>query len=90
MMSDHCIDVAFAEKPGHAGVMSSRSTVIVQPAPRDLKLLPILDFAVVYVGNCNPVGATPTVVNLSITRYWNAYDHVSRVPPGEAWPLFTS
>jgi hypothetical protein len=80
-MSDHRIDVVFAEKPGHSGVMSRRSPVIVQPAPRDLNLIPILDLAVDYIGDRNPVGATPTIVDLSICRYWNAYDHVSRVPP---------
>jgi hypothetical protein len=76
VMSDHCIDVVLAQEPSHPGVMSSRRTFIVQRAPRDLDLSPIFDLAVNYLGNRNPVGATPTGVDLSINRYRNAYNHV--------------
>ncbi len=79
VMSDHCLDVVLAQKPGHSGVVPSWRALIVQPAPQDLEHFPVLDLAVAHVGNRNPVGATPTGVDQSITRYWNANIHVSRV-----------
>jgi hypothetical protein len=63
----------------HSGVVPSWRALIVQPAPQDLEHFPVLDLAVAHVGNRNPVGATPTGVDQSITRYWNANIHVSRV-----------
>jgi hypothetical protein len=84
VMGDHCINVVFSQKPGHSSMMLSRSPFIVHDAPRDLNLLPILDFAIDYVGNCNPIGPTPTVVDLTITRYWHAYDHLVSVPGSRA------
>jgi hypothetical protein len=90
VMSDHCFDVVLAQKPGHSGVMPSRRSLIVQPAPRDLEHLPVLDLAVAHVGNRNLVGATPTGVDQSFTRYWNANIHVSRVSLLEILPWIST
>ena len=78
-MRDHSLDMVLTQESGDASVVLGRRTLIVQPVPGHLDLLPTFNLAVDNVGHCDPLRAAPTVIDLSVTGHGHANDHVRRV-----------
>ncbi len=78
-MRDHSLDMVLKQESGNASVVLGRRTLIVQPVPGHLDFLPTLNPAIDDVGDCDPLRAAPTVVDLSITGHGHANDHARRV-----------
>ena len=77
-MRDHTLNVVLTQEPGNASVVLGRRTLIVQPVPGHLDLLPTFNLAVDNVGHCDPLRAAPTLVDLSVTGHGRANDHARR------------
>ncbi len=78
-MRDHSLDMVLTQESGDASVVLGRRTLIVQPVPGHLDLLPTFNPAIDDVGHCDPLRAAPTLVDLSITGHGHANDHARRV-----------
>jgi len=91
-MRDDSLDTVLTQESGNASVVLGRRTLIMQSVPGHLDLLPTFNPAIDDVGDCDPLRAAPTVVDLSITGHGHTNDHARRVlsrsPPGRIWGPF--